>query len=80
MVFAVLVAALGHDLCHPGHTNQFEMNSDSELSQRYNGKSVLENYHAACLMKVVVFPNDFFIWGFDNLDRSYFWKRIWRQL
>ncbi|KMS93741.1 hypothetical protein BVRB_028430 [Beta vulgaris subsp. vulgaris] len=50
--FAVLIAALGHDISHPGHNNQFEINSDSELAQRFNGKSVLENYHAACLMKV----------------------------
>lgn len=51
-IFAVMIAALGHDIDHPGHSNQFEINTDSERALRYNGKAVLENYHAACLIKV----------------------------
>ncbi|CEO94474.1 unnamed protein product (mitochondrion) [Plasmodiophora brassicae] len=52
-IFAVMIAALGHDIDHPGHSNQFEINTDSERALRYNGKAVLENYHAACLIKIL---------------------------
>ncbi|GMH97136.1 hypothetical protein TrST_g5389 [Triparma strigata] len=45
--FALLVSALCHDLDHPGHTNAFEVNSNSELALFYNDTSVLENHHCA---------------------------------
>ena len=40
--FALLFAALVHDLDHPGHTNMFEIERASELSRLYNDQSVLE--------------------------------------
>ncbi|GMH60020.1 hypothetical protein TL16_g02949 [Triparma laevis f. inornata] len=45
--FALLVSALCHDLDHPGHTNAFEVNSNSDLALFYNDTSVLENHHCA---------------------------------
>eukprot|EP00002_Diphylleia_rotans_P002366 TRINITY_DN11505_c0_g1_i1.p1 TRINITY_DN11505_c0_g1~~TRINITY_DN11505_c0_g1_i1.p1 ORF type:complete len:1471 (+),score=307.50 TRINITY_DN11505_c0_g1_i1:48-4460(+) len=42
---ALLVAALGHDLDHPGLTNAFEVSSSSPLAILYNDVSVLENHH-----------------------------------
>jgi hypothetical protein len=46
-VFALLVAALCHDLDHPGCTNSFLINTEDELALRYNDVSVLENHHAS---------------------------------
>jgi len=45
--FALLLAALGHDMHHPGMNNQFLVNRRDELALRYNDNSVLENHHAS---------------------------------
>lgn len=45
-VMAVLVAALCHDIDHPGHNNAYEINSSSELAIRHNDDAVLERHHA----------------------------------
>eukprot|EP00002_Diphylleia_rotans_P027008 TRINITY_DN5404_c0_g2_i3.p1 TRINITY_DN5404_c0_g2~~TRINITY_DN5404_c0_g2_i3.p1 ORF type:complete len:1596 (+),score=363.65 TRINITY_DN5404_c0_g2_i3:400-4788(+) len=45
-VFALLLAALSHDLDHPGLTNGFEISSESALATLYNDVSVLENHHS----------------------------------
>ena len=50
---AALVAMLGHDIDHRGHSNSFENNSLSELSLLYNTDSVLEHHHAATLMHII---------------------------
>jgi hypothetical protein len=46
-VFGLMVAALCHDIDHPGVTNAFMVDSQSELAVRYNEHAVLENHHAA---------------------------------
>ena len=46
-VLSLLLAALCHDLEHPGTTNAFQVNTGSVLAQRYNDASVLENHHCA---------------------------------
>jgi len=46
-VLALLLAAFGHDVEHPGTSNNFQVNSASLLALRYNDISVLENHHAA---------------------------------
>lgn len=42
-----MIAAVGHDLEHPGTTNAFQVNTGSELARRYNDVSVLENHHCS---------------------------------
>lgn len=49
--FALMISGLGHDLNHPGVTNVFMINSRHPLAVRYNDISVLENHHAATLVK-----------------------------
>ena len=44
---SLIIAALGHDVGHPGLTNKFLINSRDELSTIYNDRSVLENFHCA---------------------------------
>uniref|UniRef100_A0A7S4T1X7 Phosphodiesterase n=1 Tax=Alexandrium monilatum TaxID=311494 RepID=A0A7S4T1X7_9DINO len=46
-VLGVLLAAVGHDVGHPGTNNNFQVNSMSNVALRYNDFSVLENHHAS---------------------------------
>lgn len=41
-----LIAALCHDVDHPGHTNAYEIQSGSQLAILYSDESVLERHHA----------------------------------
>ena len=52
-LFATAIAALGHDADHPGNTNLFEINSESDLALTYNDMSVLENHHSATLLRIL---------------------------
>lgn len=46
-VFGLLIAALCHDLDHPGFNNSYMVDSSSELALRHNDIAVLENHHAS---------------------------------
>ncbi|XP_076683903.1 phosphodiesterase dunce isoform X5 [Andrena cerasifolii] len=52
-ITAALFAATIHDVDHPGVTNQFLVNSSSELALMYNDESVLENHHLAVAFKLL---------------------------
>lgn len=47
------IAALGHDVGHPGVNNAFMINSRHELAITYNDRSVLESFHAAELERLL---------------------------
>ncbi len=51
-LFAMLLAALCHDLDHPGVTNALLSSCCSDLACLYNDVSVLENHHAAVAWEV----------------------------
>jgi len=55
--YALLVAALCHDLGHFGRTNQFLVEIKHELALRYNDKSPLENMHCAALFQLCQNPS-----------------------
>uniref|UniRef100_A0A8D2E0S4 Phosphodiesterase n=1 Tax=Sciurus vulgaris TaxID=55149 RepID=A0A8D2E0S4_SCIVU len=46
-VLAAIFASAIHDVDHPGVSNQFLINTNSELALMYNDASVLENHHLA---------------------------------
>jgi len=43
-IFCIIVAALIHDLDHPGTNNDFEVKRKTELAQKYRNDSVLERH------------------------------------
>jgi high affinity cGMP-specific 3',5'-cyclic phosphodiesterase 9 len=55
-VLAALIAALCHDLDHPGNNNAFEVNASTRLAVKYNDISVLENHHAATTFNLLQDP------------------------
>ncbi|XP_074710770.1 3',5'-cyclic-AMP phosphodiesterase 4A isoform X1 [Strix uralensis] len=65
-ILAALFAAAIHDVDHPGVSNQFLINTNSELALMYNDESVLENHHLAVGFKLLQEENcDIF----QNLSR-----------
>jgi len=55
-LFALLVAAMCHDMGHMGRTNPFLVETGHELALRYNDASPLENMHSASLFQVCSKP------------------------
>ena len=52
-LLSIIIAALGHDIGHPGLTNTFQINSLSDMAITYNDSSCLENFHLSTLFKTI---------------------------
>jgi 3',5'-cyclic-nucleotide phosphodiesterase len=57
-VLALCLAALCHDLDHPGNSNGFEVSCETELAILYSNDSVLERHHAALAQRLLFAPRD----------------------
>ncbi|XP_013784080.1 cAMP-specific 3',5'-cyclic phosphodiesterase-like [Limulus polyphemus] len=66
-VLAALFAAAVHDVDHPGLTNQYLVNTFSELAMMYNDESVLENHSLAVTFKLLQDENCNIL---NNLNRK----------
>ena len=53
-LFSTLIAALGHDVDHPGVNNTFLIVTDHPIAVTYNDISPLENHHAATCIRVIL--------------------------
>merc|ERR1712223_773316 len=66
-VLSAIFASAIHDVDHPGLTNQYLINTSSELALMYNDESVLENHHLAVAFKLLQNPDcDIFV----NLNKK----------
>ena len=52
-LLSIIIAGLGHDLGHPGLTNNFQINALTDMAITYNDISCLENFHLAKLFKTL---------------------------
>ncbi|XP_076458789.1 putative 3',5'-cyclic phosphodiesterase pde-1 isoform X2 [Babylonia areolata] len=52
-VFATIIAALIHDYEHTGTTNNFHINTGSEVAMMYNDRAVLENHHISSAFRML---------------------------
>ncbi|XP_053385737.1 dual specificity calcium/calmodulin-dependent 3',5'-cyclic nucleotide phosphodiesterase 1C-like [Mercenaria mercenaria] len=52
-VFATIVAALIHDYEHTGTTNNFHIQTSSEVALLYNDRAVLENHHISAGFQIM---------------------------
>ena len=52
-LLSIIIAGLGHDIGHPGLTNNFQINSLSDMAITYNDSSCLENFHLSTLFKTL---------------------------
>jgi cAMP-specific phosphodiesterase 4 len=66
--FALMVAAVAHDVDHPGVSNSYLVSSHHPLALTYNDISVLENKHASTLYAIVNSDKEADI--FENLDHD----------
>ena len=53
---SLLIAAIGHDVEHPGVTNAFLARTGAPLAIEHNDRSVLENHHAATTFRILARP------------------------
>lgn len=51
-VFAVVYAALIHDFEHTGTTNNFHVQTQTELALLYNDRNVLESFHVSAVFRI----------------------------
>ena len=52
-LLSIFISALGHDIGHPGLTNNFQINAYTELALTYNDSSCLENFHCSKLFSII---------------------------
>lgn len=55
-IFAVLLAAIGHDVGHTSYNNQLHCATESLLSVLFNDQSALENYHSLLVFAILRHP------------------------
>ena len=75
-ILAALFASAIHDAGHPGVTNQYLVNTSSELALLYNDESVLENYHVSTAFKLLQKEECNIIKNFSKEQRINFRKMV----
>lgn len=75
--FSLMVAALAHDMDHPGVNNSYLVSVRDSLALVYNDASVLENRHVACLYALVTEHPELDV--FKDLDAAT-WKEVRRLI
>eukprot|EP00931_Biecheleriopsis_adriatica_P115950 TRINITY_DN91684_c0_g1_i1.p1 TRINITY_DN91684_c0_g1~~TRINITY_DN91684_c0_g1_i1.p1 ORF type:complete len:1552 (+),score=255.72 TRINITY_DN91684_c0_g1_i1:48-4658(+) len=68
-MYCLVVAAVCHDIGHPGFSNDFLIQTKHEMAMRYNDRSPLENTHCAILFDMLK-RESMNIFGGLSKDRS----------
>jgi hypothetical protein len=71
-IFGTLLAAIAHDVGHPGLNNSYLVKSKSKLAMQFNDLSPLENMHCSLLFEIMSNPK------FDIM--SNFSEESWRDV
>jgi cAMP-specific phosphodiesterase len=66
--FWLMVAAIAHDLDHPGHNNQWEINIHSPLAGKYANLAVLERHSLDLAAELMAKPEMRFAEGMKEAD------------
>ncbi|XP_069125970.1 3',5'-cyclic-AMP phosphodiesterase 4C-like isoform X2 [Argopecten irradians] len=75
-VLAAIFACAMHDVDHPGLTNQYLVNTSSELALMYNDESVLENHHLAVAFKLLQEENCDILFNLTGKQRQTLRKMV----
>ena len=75
-ILALLVAAICHDLDHPGNNNAFEVATRSVLAERYCDDSVLERHHCCTALRLLSMPEHDFIEKLLPADKTHLRRLI----
>lgn len=79
-IFTLLVAAVCHDLDHPGLNNGFQLNTDSVTALIWGEESPLESYHAACATHLLELEGCNFLHRWKPADRRKFRMRVCKTI
>ena len=80
VVTSLLVSAFVHDVDHPGCMNSYLIATSHPLAVLYNGRSVLENHHAATATALLLRPELNFISSLSMADRDAFIVRLQKNV
>ena len=75
-ILSIIIAALGHDVGHPGLTNLFHMNDSTDMAITYNDISILENFHASLLFRTLRKSENNIFEKLSNIDYKIIRKRM----
>jgi hypothetical protein len=75
-LLSIIIAALGHDIGHPGLTNNFQINASTDMAITYNDISCLENFHCAKLFKTIKIDDNNIFEILNDTDYKLIRKRI----
>lgn len=70
-ILSVLLAALCHDLDHPGTNNGYEVASQSELALTHSYDSVLERHHASMTHRLLCSANSNILDNMSAVEKTY---------
>lgn len=75
-VFVLMIAALCHDVDHPGLTNSFQVAVRTDLAITYSDQSVLEMHHSCTAWKILSLPENNILANLSIEDEKEFRKTL----
>ena len=79
-LLGMIISAMGHDLGHPGYTNNFHINATNDLAMTYNDTSCLENYHISLLFRILKKDENNIFEKFNSQNFKSIRKRMIKQI